>query len=165
MQKWRRLRSIEDALADYQKFKISGFNQASLDNKLGLIILETFDKEYYPLGEAAFSCAQTANKSIKVYKANLALMKTIRGDFEAAFTLFSTVTDYVTKSSSAVYILAYAKSAIESAAKSNDKSSGLKDIVELAVKSSQKPLTNMIYNSWQKDIVAAAAGLGVLPQT
>lgn len=162
MQKWRKIRSIEDALVDYQKFKISGFNDASLDNKLGLIILEAFGKEYYSIGEAAFSSAHNADPR-SIFSANLALLKAIREDYDGAFILFSGLIEFIKKSSSSkLYALAFAKSAIEATGKANLNVSDFKDIVVLVLSAFKAPLTNSVYSSWRKDVAVEAEKLGVL---
>lgn len=153
--KWRSLRAIEDALIDYQAFKRYGFDKPAQNNQLGLAVLESRKEDYYLLGEVSFSLAHSIDPNAKVYKANLALMKAIRGDFEAAYNLFLTIEDYVLSSATNIYLLAYSKSALESSLKSavpqNDK---LPKLFSQTLAKFKGRSSNMLYDTWLDDILA-----------
>lgn len=152
--KWRAQRMIEDALVDYQKFKSCGFDLSGLDNQLGLAILEGRLSEYYPLGEVAFSVANKAEPSEKVYQANLALMKAIRGDYESAYNLFIEIEDFVSESLTKIYGLAFAKSALDVALEGQEEIDNvLKEKLNSALEHYKTPLSDITYDSWRQDIM------------
>lgn len=154
--KWRKLRAIEDALIDYQRFKQCGFDSPALNNQLGLAVLESRNDDYYILGDVSFSLAYSASSDEDIYKANLALMKAIRGDFDTAYTLFSEIEEYVLDSSTNVYSLAYSKSILMNSSKiAAPRNEKLSNIFSLTLAKFKGRTSNVVYDKWLDEILAA----------
>lgn len=155
---WRQRRMIEDALVDYQQFKSYGFDLPKLNNQLGLAVLEARVADYYQLGLLAFSNAVQSDESYVIYRANLALLNTISGNYEAARELFEDkgVVTYLNRSSTnSSYLLANAKCLIESI-KSGKHSIG-KETTEMLAGLATKvesPQPFVTYEDWRRDLVA-----------
>jgi hypothetical protein len=112
LHRWRKKGLCEDAIVDYQQFKIFGFGDPLLDNQLGLAILENDVIDHFALAEAAFKNATKVDPTEKIYLANLGLLQARRGKYADAFATLEEISDFVSEEDGG-YLIVYARSALE----------------------------------------------------
>ncbi len=154
---WRRRRMIEDAFVDYQQFKSYGFDSASLDNQLGLAVLESRSSDYYKLGLVAFKNAVQGDDGASViYRCNLALLNTVVGNYDDGREIFDSddVGEYLDSSEkNESYLLAKGKCLIESvrSGKSNITDT-LKSTLNLILEHTSSDQAFLSYEDWKEEI-------------
>lgn len=152
---WRNETYTDETIADYISFKTYGVTDSSMENQLGLSILAADDVSKFQLAELAFITAHQQKPDFKVFAANAALVKARLGKFDEAYKLFDQVgVAFFEKKFSPIYLISYAKSAIEVNKVSVIDSAKLDEVLEGLIQVTENKTIKMhpIYDTWTAEL-------------
>jgi diguanylate cyclase (GGDEF)-like protein len=110
---WRRQGNLEEGLFDYFSFKSYGLNSPGIENQMGLILIESNDKENYQMAINSFNNAIKKAPNNAQYHANLAFALAKIGKYLEAFSKFTEYSSFIKTQKVSVYMVSYAKCIME----------------------------------------------------